>query len=163
MCLAAVMNSRSQAGGLKNSPLRARRKRRCFSPGTLQRSLSSGFLSTPFGVPNETRVLSRSSGMAAQLSNHQASLAYAGYQFREQQGENDTGLINRILSSHAGFAQAQFNLWDRVFATAGIRHDSYNVFGDATTTGSPAATTIRKQIPNLRVRLFHRISGAQHE
>jgi vitamin B12 transporter len=27
----------------------------------------------------------------------------------------------------------QFNLWDRVFATAGIRHDSYNVFGDATT------------------------------
>jgi vitamin B12 transporter len=33
-------------------------------------------------------------------------LLTAGYQFREQQGENDTGLTNRLLSSHAGFAQA---------------------------------------------------------
>src|SRR5439155_2061652 len=33
----------------------------------------------------------------------------------------------------AGFAQGQLNLWERVFATAGFRQDSYNVFGDATT------------------------------
>jgi vitamin B12 transporter len=60
-------------------------------------------------------------------------LLSGGYQFREQQGENDTGLTNRILSSNAGFAQAQVNLWDRFFGTAGVRYDSYNVFGNATT------------------------------
>ena len=104
-----------------------------FLPGTLQRDLSSGFLSTPFGVPNETRVLSDRLEWQHNFQITKLLLLSAGYQFREQQGENDTGLINRILSSHAGFAQAQFNLWDRFFATAGIRHDSYNVFGDATT------------------------------
>ena len=30
-------------------------------------------------------------------------------------------------------AGAVQSLWDRVFATAGVRHDSYNVFGNATT------------------------------
>jgi vitamin B12 transporter len=37
------------------------------------------------------------------------------------------------VSSHAGFAQAQLNLWDRVFATGGVRVDEYNVFGTAPT------------------------------
>ena len=64
-------------------------------------------------------------------------LLSAGYQFREEQGDA-TGFFggaqpNRLISSHAGFAQAQVNLWDRLFATAGVRQDSYNVFGDATT------------------------------
>ncbi|GAB1723061.1 MAG: TonB-dependent receptor [Nitrospira sp. CR1.1] len=104
-----------------------------FLPGTLQRSLVSGFFSTPFGSPNETRVLSNRLEWQHNFQITKLLLISAGYQFREQQGENDTGLINRVLSSHAGFAQAQFNLWDRVFATAGVRHDSYNVFGDATT------------------------------
>jgi len=66
-----------------------------------------------------------------------------GYQFREQQGENTT--LNgdsdnpsifggkKIISNNAGFAQAQLNLLDRVFATGGFRQDSYNLFGDATT------------------------------
>ena len=104
-----------------------------FLPGTLQRDLATNFLSTPFGVPNETRVLANRLEWQHNFQITKLLLLSAGYQFREQQGENDTGLINRVLSSHAGFAQAQFNLWDRVFATAGIRHDSYNVFGDATT------------------------------
>jgi len=104
-----------------------------FLPGTLQRSLVSGAFSTPFGDPNETRVLSNRLEWQHNIQITKLLLLSAGYQFREQQGENDSGLTNRILSSHAGFAQAQFNLWDRVFATAGIRHDSYNVFGDATT------------------------------
>ncbi len=66
-------------------------------------------------------------------------LLSAGYQFREQQGENRDLLTNnldiptKIVSSNAGFAQAQLNLWDRVFATAGVRQDQYNVFGGATT------------------------------
>ena len=104
-----------------------------FLPGTLQRDLTTGFLSTPFGVENETRVLANRLEWQHNFQITRLLLLSAGYQFREQQGENDTGLVNRILSSHAGFGQAQFNLWDRVFATAGIRYDSYNVFGDATT------------------------------
>ncbi|MDR4473753.1 MAG: TonB-dependent receptor [Nitrospira sp.] len=104
-----------------------------FLPGTLQRSLVSGAFSTPFGDPNETRVLSNRLEWQHNVQITKLLLLSAGYQFREQQGENDSGLTNRLLSSHAGFAQAQVNLWDRVFATAGIRHDSYNVFGDATT------------------------------
>jgi len=66
-------------------------------------------------------------------------LLTAGYQYREQQGENfnlttgRTDITKHIISSHAGFAQGQLNLWDRVFATAGVRQDDYNVFGSATT------------------------------
>lgn len=104
-----------------------------FLPGTSQRNLVTGTFSTPFGSPNETRVLSNRIEWQHDFQITQMLLLTAGYQFREQQGENDSGLSNRILSSHAGFAQAQFNLWDRLFATAGIRRDSYNVFGDATT------------------------------
>jgi vitamin B12 transporter len=63
----------------------------------------------------------------------------AGYQFREQKGSNTDLLTqaptftDRILSNHAGFGEAQLNLWDRVFGTAGIRQDDYNVAGSATT------------------------------
>jgi vitamin B12 transporter len=66
-------------------------------------------------------------------------LLTAGYQFREQLGENidlttnTTTIPDKIVSSNAGFADAQLNLWDRLFATAGIRQDEYNVFGSATT------------------------------
>jgi vitamin B12 transporter len=63
----------------------------------------------------------------------------AGYQFREQLGENldtlsgTTTLPSKVISSNAGFAEAKLNLWDRLFGTAGIRQDEYNVFGSATT------------------------------
>lgn len=66
-------------------------------------------------------------------------LLTAGYQFREQMGENKDLLVpansipNKIISSNAGFAEAQLNLWDRLFGTAGIRQDEYNIFGSATT------------------------------
>jgi vitamin B12 transporter len=66
-------------------------------------------------------------------------LLTAGYQFREQKGSNRDLLTNtttfedKSVSSHAGFGEAQLNLWDRVFGTAGIRQDEYNVFGSATT------------------------------
>ncbi len=112
--------SRSQDGSL-------------FIPGTLQRNVNTGAFSVPFGSINETRVLSNRIEWQHDIKLTEMLLITTGYQFREQQGENDTGLTNRVLSSNAGFAQAQFNLWDRVMATAGIRQDSYNVFGDATT------------------------------
>lgn len=63
----------------------------------------------------------------------------AGYQFREQRGDNRDLLTNTVafqdksVSSHAGFGEAQLNLWERVFGTAGIRQDEYNAFGSATT------------------------------
>lgn len=64
-------------------------------------------------------------------------LVTAGYQFREEQGDSSgfygAAQPNRIISSNAGFAQAQVNLWDRLLVTGGIRYDSYNVFSDATT------------------------------
>lgn len=104
-----------------------------FLPGTVQRSLATGLLSTPFGSPNETRVLSNRIEWQHDVRLTDQVLVSAGYQFREQQGENDSGLTSRVLSSNAGFAQAQLNLWDRVFGTAGVRYDRYNVFGDATT------------------------------
>ena len=112
--------SRSQDAGL-------------FVPGTLQRNLSTGMTSVPFGGPNETRVLANRIESQHDFRLHQSVTLTAGYQFREQLGENDTGLSEKIVSSHAGFSQMQFNLFDRFLATAGVRHDGYNVFEDATT------------------------------
>lgn len=116
----ALTLSRSQEAGL-------------FDPGTLQRNLSTGVESVPLGGPNETRVLANRIESQHDFHLNQYVTLTAGYQFREQLGENDTGLSENIVSSHAGFGQMQLNLYDRFFATAGVRHDSYNVFGDATT------------------------------
>ncbi|MCP9471183.1 MAG: TonB-dependent receptor, partial [Nitrospira sp.] len=64
-------------------------------------------------------------------------LLTAGYQLRRDEGDAPSfyGATEpaRVISSNAGFAQAQVNLWDRLFFTAGGRHDSYNRFEDATT------------------------------
>jgi vitamin B12 transporter len=64
-------------------------------------------------------------------------LLTAGYQLRREEGDSPgfygTTEPARVISSNAGFAQAQVNLWDRLFFTAGGRHDSYNRFEDATT------------------------------
>lgn len=104
-----------------------------FLPGSLQRNLVTNVVSVPSGSPNETRVSANRIEWQHNVQVGDPLLLTFGYQFREQQGENDTGLNNKIISSNAGFAQAQVNLWDRVFGTAGIRQDSYNVFGEATT------------------------------
>ena len=60
-------------------------------------------------------------------------LLTGGYQFREQLGENKGNFDQAIISGNAVFGLAQLNLWDRVFATAGVRQDFYRKFGDATT------------------------------
>lgn len=102
-------------------------------PGTLQRNVSTGMTSVPYGTSNETRVLAnRIESQHDFLLNEYVTLT-AGYQFREQLGENDTGLSEKIISSHGWFGQMQLNLYDRFFATAGVRHDSFNTFGEATT------------------------------
>lgn len=104
-----------------------------FDPGTLQRNLATGMTRTPFGDPNETRVVAHRIESQHDLRLNQYVTVTTGYQFREQLGENDAGISEKIVSSHAGFGQMQLNLFDRFLATAGVRHDTYNVFGDATT------------------------------
>jgi len=109
------------------------------NPGTTQRNVLTGAISTPFGARSEINTLANRVEWQHNFQVGKPLLLSAGYQFREQQGENinlgtgATDISNRIISSHAGFAQAQLNLWDRVFATGGIRQDDYNVFGSATT------------------------------
>ena len=104
-----------------------------FDPGTMERNVSTGMTRVPFGDPNETRVLANRIESQHDFRFNQYVTLTAGYQFREQMGENDTGLSGKIISSHGWFGQMQLNLLDRFFATAGVRHDSFNTFGDATT------------------------------
>jgi vitamin B12 transporter len=112
-------------------------------PGTTQRDLATGVVSSPFDpVFNPDSKFNTVSNRIEWQNNFQIGkplLLTAGYQYREQQGENlnlstgGTTVSNHIISSHAGFVQAQLNMWDRVFATAGVRQDEYNVFSSATT------------------------------
>lgn len=104
-----------------------------FDPGILQRDLSTGRERIPFGGPTETRVVANRVESQHDFRLNQYVIVTAGYQLREQTGENDVGLSEKILSAHAGFGQVQFSLDDRLVATAGVRHDGYNTFGDATT------------------------------
>ena len=107
--------------------------------GTTQRNLQTGVVSTPFLYRSQINTLSNRIEWQHNIQIAKPLLLSAGYQFREQQGQNRDLLTNnldiptKIVSSNAGFAQAQLNLWERVFATAGVRYDDYNVFGGATT------------------------------
>lgn len=107
--------------------------------GTTQRNLLTGAISTPFGGQSEINTVSNRVEWQHNVQVAKPLLLTAGYQYRDQQGENLNTAANTVtfnnksLSSHAGFAQAQLNVWDRVFATGGVRVDDYNVFGTATT------------------------------
>ena len=107
--------------------------------GTTQRNVQTGAVSAPFAFRSQIDTLANRVEWQHNFQVGKPLLLSAGYQFRDQQGENRDLLKNnldiprKVLSSHAGFAQAQLNLWDRVFATAGVRQDEYNVFGGATT------------------------------
>ncbi len=108
--------------------------------GVVERNLVTGSTG-PIGFPFRSQIGTTSNRVEWQ-HNFQVGkpLSFtAGYQFREQRGDNrdlltnTTVFENKSLSSHGGFGEAQLNLWDRVFGTAGIRQDEYNVFGSATT------------------------------
>jgi vitamin B12 transporter len=107
--------------------------------GTTQRNVQTGVVSAPFLFRSQVDTVANRIELQHNFQIGKPLLLSVGYQFRDQQGENRDLLTNnldiphKVLSSHAGFAQAQFNLWDRVFATAGVRQDEYNVFGSATT------------------------------
>ncbi len=107
--------------------------------GTIARNLVTGLDETPFPQDSQIKTTSNRIEWQHNVQVVEPLLLTAGYQFREQQGENfdlingTTTVPNKIVSSNAGFADAKLNLWDRVFGTAGIRQDEYNVFGSATT------------------------------
>ena len=110
--------------------------------GTVEQDVVTGVIEPVASFNMFNTDLSTTSNRIEWQNNFQVGkplLLTAGYQFREQIGENNDLLIpantipNKIVSSNAGFADAQLNLWDRVFGTAGIRQDEYNVFGSATT------------------------------
>ncbi len=108
--------------------------------GTFERDLVTG-VTEPVQFPYRSLIETTSNRIEWQhnVQVGKPLLLTAGYQFREQIGNNTdlltqtATLSNKILRSHAGFGEAQLNLWDRVFGTAGIRYDDYNVFGSATT------------------------------
>lgn len=108
--------------------------------GTIERNIVTG-TTAPVGFPFSSQIDTTSNRIEWQHNIQVAKplLLTAGYQFREQIGQS-TELLDptfsvpaKLVSSNAGFADAQLNLWDRVFGTAGIRQDQYNVFGSATT------------------------------
>lgn len=104
--------------------------------GPLRRNLTTGVISS-FSNPIDIELLNRRLEWQHNFQVGKPLLLTAGYQFREEQGDNPSGFggqaPNRLISTHAGFAQAQFNYQDRLLLTAGLRQDRYNVFGDATT------------------------------
>ncbi|MGH7255168.1 MAG: TonB-dependent receptor plug domain-containing protein, partial [Nitrospirales bacterium] len=114
----------------------ARAEERLISQsGTFQRNVTTGVVSPVFPFPGDIQTLTNRLEWQHNFQLGKPLLLTAGYQFREGQGKNvtTTPQLDNLISSHAGFAQAQVNLWDRLFFTAGLRQDSFNVFGDATT------------------------------
>jgi vitamin B12 transporter len=107
--------------------------------GTVGQDLVTGATFVPFQAISQIETTSNRIEWQHNFQIAKPLRVTAGYQFREQQGENFdllngvTAVPNKIVSSNAGFADAQLNLWDRLFGTAGIRQDEYNVFGSATT------------------------------
>ena len=107
--------------------------------GTVERNVVTGDVGIPFALSSEIDTTSNRLEWQHDFQIMKPLSVTAGYQFREQMGENldtltgATTLPRKIISSNAGFAEAKLNLWDRLFGTAGIRQDEYNVFGSATT------------------------------
>ena len=109
------------------------------SSGTVEQNVVTGAVGIPFALSSEIDTTSNRLEWQHDFQIVKPLSVTAGYQFREQMGENldtltgTTTLPRKIISSNAGFAEAKLNLWDRIFGTAGIRQDEYNVFGSATT------------------------------
>ena len=125
-----------------------------FLRGTDRRSVVTGETTpvSPFISDSEIDTLNNRLEWQHNFQVSKPLLITAGYQFREQQGENisSTGFPNKIISSNAGFGQAQLSLSDQFFATAGFRHDSFNTFGDPTTWRLTGGYILKKTGTKLR-------------
>ena len=103
------------------------------TPGTVFRDVVTGATGVPFQFLSDIRTYSNRIEWQNTFQVVTPLVISAGYQFREQIGNSTGNFPDKLVSSNAGFAEAQLNLWDRVFGTAGLRQDEYNMFGGATT------------------------------
>lgn len=112
-------------------------ERQIFLSGTLQRDLVTGAMSVPFPADSDLNIVNQRFEWQQNLQVLKPLLVTVGYQFRQEQGDAagffGAAQPNRLITSNAGFAQAQFSWQDRLFLTAGVRQDEYNVFKSATT------------------------------
>jgi len=126
------------------------------SSGTVERDLVTGVEAVPFPLDSEINATSNRLEWQHDVQIAKPLSVTAGYQFREQLGKNldtlagTTTVPSKIISSNAGFAEAKLNLWDRLFGTAGIRQDEYNVFGSATTYRATAGYLLKETGSKLR-------------
>lgn len=102
-------------------------------PGTFFRDLVTGATGVPFQFLSDIRTYSNRIEWQNNFQIAEPLSVIAGYQFREQIGRSTDLFTDKRVASNAIFGEAQLNLWDRVFGTAGVRQDEYNVFGSATT------------------------------
>lgn len=104
--------------------------------GSVQRNLTTGVLGPAFPGRSDLENLNHRVEWQHNFQIGKPLLLTAGYQFREGVGDSPSFSAtsrSKVVSSNAGFAEAQVNILDRVLFTGGVRQDSYNVFGDATT------------------------------
>ena len=71
-----------------------------------------------------------------------------GRKFRYSHRHDDASQQDR--QQQRGVCRSQLNLWDRLFGTAGIRQDEYNVFGSATTYRVTAGYLLKETGTKLR-------------
>jgi vitamin B12 transporter len=126
------------------------------SSGIVERNVVTGLVAAPFPFSSEINTTSNRLEWQHDFQIVKPLSVTSGYQFREGLGENlDTltgtpTLTPKVISSHAGFAEAKLNLWDRLFGTAGIRQDEYNAFGSATTYRATAGYLHKETGTKLR-------------
>src|SRR2546422_4907978 len=110
--------------------------------GPFQRDLSTGAFGPAFAFTSDLESWSRRIEWLHNFQVAKPLLLTAGYQFREDQADSPSfGPVTKLLSSHAGFAQAQVN-YEPFLLTSGVRQDSYSAFGDATTYRTTAGYLI---------------------
>jgi vitamin B12 transporter len=113
-------------------------ERLSFDPGAVRRNIETGVVSaiSPRTL-SDIEILNRRIEWQHNFQIGKPLLLSAGYQYRDEQGDNPSfqpaTSPTKILSSHAGFAQAQVNIQERLLLTAGVRQDQFNTFGDAMT------------------------------
>src|SRR5437867_1110830 len=104
--------------------------------GSVQRNVATGVVSVFSPSTSDLETLNHRIEWQHNFQIAKPLLLTTGYQFREGVGDSpsfSTTSRSKVISSHAGFAEAQVNVFDRILFTGGVRQDSYNVFGDATT------------------------------
>lgn len=106
--------------------------------GGAQRNVATNVVSVPFGAGGNSNLETLNHRVESQHTFQIAKplLLVAGYQFREGVADSPNFSAtsrSKVVSSHAGFAEVQATVLERILFTGGVRQDSYNVFGSATT------------------------------